>query len=84
MFVCHCNVISDRQVRGAIREGATDVCAIAAACGAGAECGGCIPALCRLLREHGHEVTLPVSVRTIRSELACRTADERASSTSFG
>ena len=41
MLVCHCNGISDRTIRKAIRRGASTASQVAHACGAGACCGGC-------------------------------------------
>ena len=41
MLVCHCRGISDRQIRRAIRDGATSVREVARETGAGMRCGGC-------------------------------------------
>ena len=41
MLVCHCNGVSDRTIRKAVRGGATTARDVAHACGAGACCGGC-------------------------------------------
>ncbi len=49
MIVCHCRAVSDRAVRSAVDRGACDLEDVAASCGAGARCGGCHPALMRLL-----------------------------------
>ena len=49
MVVCHCRLVTDRAVCAAIREGARDVGALAECSGAGTVCGGCWPALERLL-----------------------------------
>ena len=51
MVVCHCRAVTDRAICAAIREGAGDVGALADCCGAGTGCGGCWPALERLLAE---------------------------------
>ena len=51
MLVCHCQVVNDHRIRAAIDAGARDELDIAAACGAGIECGGCLPAVQRLLDE---------------------------------
>jgi len=50
LLVCHCSLVSDREIRESIRSGAESVEALAAACGAGACCGGCTPMLERLIR----------------------------------
>jgi bacterioferritin-associated ferredoxin len=41
MLVCHCNGVSDRTIRKAVRGGAITARDVAHACGAGACCGGC-------------------------------------------
>lgn len=51
MLVCHCHRICDRRIRESIREGAVSVDDVGASCGAGTGCGGCRPAIARLLRE---------------------------------
>lgn len=55
MLVCHCKVVSDRQVRAAIAGGARDEFDIAEVCGAGSICGGCVPAVTALLARAGCE-----------------------------
>jgi bacterioferritin-associated ferredoxin len=49
MIVCHCNAVSDRAIRDAIRAGASSRGAVARRCGAGTYCGGCAPAIDALL-----------------------------------
>ena len=66
MYVCHCRAVTDRQIRTVIAGGATDLAAVATACGAGATCGGCLPAVRDLLEAAGHPCEWPVSVRTLR------------------
>lgn len=51
MLVCHCNAVNEAHVREIIADGAQDEFDVATACGAGTECGGCVPVICRLLRE---------------------------------
>lgn len=51
MLICHCKAVYERHVRAAIAEGACDEVAVARACGAGTGCGGCVPAISRLLGE---------------------------------
>ncbi len=41
MLVCHCRGISDRQIRHAVRNGASSARDVARATGAGMRCGGC-------------------------------------------
>ena len=53
MIVCHCRAVSDRVIRSAIEQGAAHEHELADRCeGAGARCGGCLPALQRLLDRH--------------------------------
>jgi len=52
MVVCSCLAVSDRTVRAAIEDGATTVEALTDRCAAASECGGCWPALERLIAEH--------------------------------
>ena len=49
MVVCHCLAVNDRVVRKMITHGAASAEEIAASCGAGARCGGCIPLIEDLL-----------------------------------
>jgi len=49
VIVCHCNGISDREIREAVREGARSCGQVARACNAGHQCGGCRPAIRELI-----------------------------------
>ncbi len=69
MIVCHCHVVSDRDIRSAIDDGVREVCALASACGAASDCGGCLPMVRRLLAERGCPPDQQVTVRTIRERL---------------
>lgn len=51
MLVCHCHVVNDTRIREEIARGARDEFDVAAACGAGTGCGGCVPVIARLLGE---------------------------------
>lgn len=51
MLVCHCKVVTDREIVAAIDAGARDEFDVAQACGAGSECGGCVPTVQALLGE---------------------------------
>lgn len=55
MLVCHCNGVSDKTVRRAVRQGAQSVAEVGRACGAGTCCQGCSPMIHRIIR---HEVRL--------------------------
>ena len=54
MLVCLCQGVSDRQVRSAVRCGATSRTKVTAACGAGAGCGGCHEEIRQIIRKQGH------------------------------
>jgi bacterioferritin-associated ferredoxin len=45
VIVCHCQAVSDREIRAAVRAGAADCEEVARACRAGRRCGGCRPAI---------------------------------------
>jgi len=45
MIVCQCNGVSDRAIRKAIRDGASDRNEVVQACMAGRACGGCVPSI---------------------------------------
>ncbi|HUH06475.1 MAG TPA: (2Fe-2S)-binding protein [Egibacteraceae bacterium] len=51
MLVCHCRAVNDSRIREEVAAGARDEFDIAQRCGAGSECGGCVPAISRLLGE---------------------------------
>jgi len=51
MIVCHCHRVTDRVIRAAVREGAVSEEAVAEVCGAGACCGGCVPAVSEIIGE---------------------------------
>lgn len=62
MVICSCRAVSDRVVIAAIAEGATSVEAVAERCAAASRCGGCLPALQRLIAEHGTDRDLVAAV----------------------
>jgi len=49
VIVCHCQGVSERQVRKAVREGARSVRQVARACRAGRMCGGCRPVISEII-----------------------------------
>ena len=51
MYICHCRGITDRTIKAAVAAGADTVDELARKCGAGADCGGCWPALDDLIEE---------------------------------
>jgi bacterioferritin-associated ferredoxin len=50
VIVCHCRAATDREIRRAIRNGAVSLRELSHACGAGAGCGGCAPAVLDILQ----------------------------------
>ena len=74
MILCHCAVVTDREVRAAIADGATNVCALAEVCGTSKACGGCLPAIRDELRRHGLPTDDQLDARAIRAILRAREA----------
>ena len=56
MIVCHCKGITEREIRSAVRNGATTHRQVTRACQAGRSCGGCHPVI-REIIEDEHEPT---------------------------
>lgn len=63
MLVCHCRAVYDRQIREEIANGARDAFDIADACEAGTVCGGCVPAICKLLGQPSLTDAMPLPLR---------------------
>jgi bacterioferritin-associated ferredoxin len=71
MYVCHCAVVTDRDVLESIANGARCVADVARQTGAGRTCGNCISSLRDLVCQH-------CSVRTARGAAAAAApVDER-------
>lgn len=64
MVVCHCEVVTDADVRAVIAGGAGDVDQVTDGCGAAGRCGGCVPAVEDLLAEAALAVRDPAAVRS--------------------
>lgn len=62
MIVCHCAGACDRAIRERIAGGARTVDDLAEQAGVGAGCGGCHPALERLLTQAHGRLAHPVAV----------------------
>ena len=69
MILCHCRVVSDREVRAAIDCGATELCEVARACDAGTRCGGCLPAIRDVLAASGLPADPELTARELRRRL---------------
>ena len=52
MIVCHCRVVSDRDVARALSDGARTLAAVCRATGAAQECGSCIFTMKSLVCQH--------------------------------
>lgn len=66
MYVCHCEVVTDRTIRAAVAVGARDARAVGDACGAGTRCGGCVPAIEGLIAEADLALRDPVALATLQ------------------
>jgi bacterioferritin-associated ferredoxin len=60
LIVCHCQGVSDRSIRQAVREGARSLRQVARVCRAGRICGGCHPVICEIISSEASEAA-PVS-----------------------
>jgi bacterioferritin-associated ferredoxin len=70
MYICSCRAVTDRQICGAIADGACTLAEVARQCdGAGITCGGCQPLLRELLTERGHPCPRAESLRKLRDAL---------------
>jgi bacterioferritin-associated ferredoxin len=58
MLICHCRAVNDATIRAAAAAGACGPDELGARCGAGTDCGGCLPALQALLDEVRGEVSV--------------------------
>jgi bacterioferritin-associated ferredoxin len=45
VIVCHCRVVNHRDIEAAVDDGARSVPDVADVCGAGTDCGGCVPVI---------------------------------------
>ena len=52
MYVCVCNAITDKQIRAAAEDGATDLWALQAELGVATNCGSCTEAATEILAEY--------------------------------
>jgi bacterioferritin-associated ferredoxin len=55
MYVCCCNVVTDREVADAIEAGARTRSEVTRACGAGGDCGACHATIDGMIEAHGEE-----------------------------
>lgn len=55
MLLCLCKGVPDRVVRLAVLNGATTIDSVSARCGAGTDCGACVPMIHDLIQEVAEE-----------------------------
>ncbi len=67
MFVCHCAVVTDRDVVESIANGARCMADVARETSAGRGCGRCIPTLRMLVCQHGPVSAGPASREGVRA-----------------
>ena len=60
MIVCHCRVVSDRDVDSVISEGAHTLSEVCRRTGAGQNCGTCIFSVKQILCQHDQSVPTPL------------------------
>jgi len=68
VIVCHCRVVTDRQVADVVRGGAVSLSSVCRTTGAGQDCGSCVFSVKRLVCEHGALVS-SVSAQSRLSEV---------------
>jgi bacterioferritin-associated ferredoxin len=57
MIICQCNGVSDRTIRKAVRNGASNHNDVVRACTAGKACGGCAPAINEIIEAERERIT---------------------------
>ena len=60
MIVCHCKVVNHRDIEAVVDDGARSVPEVSDVCGAGTDCGGCLPVIAETVARH-----LDVPVETV-------------------
>jgi bacterioferritin-associated ferredoxin len=53
VLVCHCKGVHEARIRAAVAAGARDEFDVADTCGAGSDCGGCLPTVTAILEDMG-------------------------------
>jgi bacterioferritin-associated ferredoxin len=70
VIVCHCRVVTDREVAEAVQSGAHSLARVCRSTGAGQDCGACVFSLRRLVCEHGAPRLLAQALTPSRSVLS--------------
>jgi NAD(P)H-nitrite reductase large subunit len=63
MIVCHCALVTQGELLAAIEDGATSLDELTSRCGASMHCGGCRPAVARILESPTHTLIRGRSTR---------------------
>ena len=59
MIVCQCTGVTDRTIRKAVRDGASNRNDVVRACTAGNTCGGCVPAIDEIIEAERRRIVRP-------------------------
>jgi bacterioferritin-associated ferredoxin len=59
MIVCQCKGVTDRTIRKAVRDGASSRNDVFRACTAGEICGGCEPAIKKIIESERERIVRP-------------------------
>ena len=65
MLVCHCNGVSERAIRKAVRKGAANASEVGMRTGAGTCCGGCLDTVNDIIRKEAgsaHDKAAPTDL----------------------
>ncbi|HET6626755.1 MAG TPA: (2Fe-2S)-binding protein [Nocardioidaceae bacterium] len=68
MIVCHCRVVSDRDVDAAVRGGARNLSQVCRSTGAGQDCGTCIFSVKQLVCQHEGSAALLLAASSAAME----------------
>jgi bacterioferritin-associated ferredoxin len=60
MVICQCKGLTDRTIRSVVREGARSRSEVARVCAAGSTCGGCAPAIDKIIEIETERESRPV------------------------
>jgi len=63
MIVCHCRGVTERQIRRAIRDGASCRNEVILASSAGSHCGGCAPMIDSIIEAESDRASAPSFLR---------------------
>jgi bacterioferritin-associated ferredoxin len=61
VYICLCNALTDKHLKKAVADGHNRVGEFYASCGCRAQCGNCVQAVLRLIREHTVQEELPAT-----------------------